>query len=326
MGDKTRWGIIGTGKIAGNFAQGLSILQDAELIAVGSRAQQTAEAFGEKFGIPRRYDSYAALASDRDVDVVYVATPHPMHMENSLLCLEAGKGVLCEKPFAMNAAQAERMIELARRKRLFLMEAMWTRFLPAMVKVRQLLVGGAIGEARMVMADFGFRTAWNPEGRLLNPRLGGGGLLDVGIYAVSLSHMVLGPPQKVLSQAHIGQTGVDEQAAMIFGYKGGQLALLSCAVRTASPMEAHILGTDGSVRIHSAWWRTRAFTLKAGGKEELFELPFVSTGLNYEAQEVTDCLRQGRTESAVMPLDETLAIMRTLDQIRSQWGLRYPVE
>jgi predicted dehydrogenase len=326
MSDKIRWGIIGTGKIAANFAQGLSVLPEAELIAVGSRAGRTAEAFGEKFSVPRRYDSYAALAADGDIDVAYVATPHPMHMENALLCLEAGRAVLCEKPFAMNSDQARRMIELSRRKKLFLMEAMWTRFLPAMVKVRQLLAAGAVGEVRMVTADFGFRTSWNPEGRLLNPHLGGGGLLDVGVYAVSLSSMILHRPERVLSLAHIGQTGVDEQAAMILGHTGGRLALLSCAVRTASPMEAHILGTDGSIRIHSPWWRTAAFTLKSGGKEETFQLPFVSTGLNYEAQEVMDCLRRGMSESDVMPLEETLSVMKTLDEIRSQWALRYPVE
>jgi predicted dehydrogenase len=326
MNEKIRWGIIGTGSIAKKFADGLAALPQAQLVAVGSRARQTAEEFGEKFHVPRRYDSYAALAADGEVDVVYVATPHPMHADNTLLCLKAGKAVLCEKPFAMNASQAAQMVHLARGRKLFLMEAMWTRFLPAMVKVRQLLAEGAIGEVRMVTADFGFRVGWNPQGRLLNPHLGGGGLLDVGVYTVSLAHMILGQPLKVLSQAHIGATGVDEQAAIILGFAEGRLALLSCAVRTTSPTEAQILGTDGSIRIRSPWWRTANFVLQAGGKEKVFEMPFTSTGLNYEAQEVMDCLAAGRTESTVMPLDETLAVMRTLDEIRRQWGLKYPVE
>jgi len=324
---KTRWGILGTGNIASQFARGLAALDDAELVAVGSRTADSAEAFGERFSAPRRHSSYAALASDPDVDAIYVATPHPLHHDNTIMCLESGKAVLCEKPFAINATEAQSMIATARARGVFLMEAMWTRFLPHIVRLRELLAAGTIGEVRMLQVDFGFRTSFNPQGRLFDPALGGGALLDVGIYPVSLASMILGTPQRVTGMAHLGETGVDEQSAMIFGYAGGQLALLSQAIRTNSPHEALLLGTVGKIRVHSSWWKSTTITLSVDGRpDELIDLPEVGNGYNYEAAEVGRCLRAGRTESNVMPLDETLAIMRTLDEVRAQWGLRYPGE
>jgi len=324
---KTRWGILGTGNIASQFARGLAALDDAELVAVGSRTADSAEAFGERFSAPRRHSSYAALASDPDVDAIYVATPHPLHHNNTIMCLESGKAVLCEKPFAINATEAQSMIATARARGVFLMEAMWTRFLPHIVRLRELLAAGTIGEVRMLQVDFGFRTSFNPQGRLFDPALGGGALLDVGIYPVSLASMILGTPQRVTGMAHLGETGVDEQSAMIFGYAGGQLALLSQAIRTNSPHEALLLGTVGKIRVHSSWWKSTTITLSVDGRpDELIDLPEVGNGYNYEAAEVGRCLRAGRTESNVMPLDETLAIMRTLDEVRAQWGLRYPGE
>lgn len=268
-----------------------------------------------------------ALANDPDIDAIYVATPHPMHAENSILCLEAGKAVLCEKPFAINARQAAEVIRVARAKKVFLMEAMWTRFLPIIVKVREWIRQGAIGEPRMVSADFGFRAGVNPEGRLFNPHLGGGGLLDVGIYTVSFAAMVFGPhPDRVTSMATLGETGVDEQAAIILGYPGGELALLSTAIRTSTLHEARVIGTDGTILLHPAFWKGERATLKAGGKEETVELPLTGNGYNYEAAEVGRCLRAGELESPTIPLDETLAIMQILDQIRAQWNLKYPME
>jgi len=324
---KTRWGILGTGNIASQFARGLTALDDAELVAVGSRTDKSAEQFGEQFGVPRRHTSYAALASDPDVDAIYVATPHPLHMENTLLSLEAGKAVLCEKPFAINAGQAQAMIATARERGVFLMEAMWTRFLPHIVRLRELVAARAIGELRMLQADFGFRTSFNPKGRLFDPAMGGGALLDVGVYPVSLASMLFGAPERVVSMAHLGATGVDEQSAMIFGYAGGQLALLSQAIRTHSPHEALLLGTAGKLRVHTSWWKATTMTLSADGRpDELIDVRAAGNGYNYEAAEVGRCLREGRTESDIMPLDETLAIIRTLDELRAQWGLRYPGE
>ena len=327
MADKIRWGILSTGNIAHQFARGLKSTPDAELLACGSRSQQNSNAFGNMFDIPRRYDSYEALASDPDIDAIYIGTPHPMHVENALLCLDSGKAVLCEKPFALNAAEAQRMINRARERGLFLMEAMWTRFIPAMVKVRELIAADAIGEVRMLTADFGFRFEFNPEHRLLNPELGGGALLDVGIYPVSLAASLFGQPTEIVSQAYLGKTGVDEQSAMIFKYAGGQLALLSCAVRTETPQEAIIMGNKGMIRIASRWWMPKQFTLSISGQpEQGFDIPFEGNGYNYEAMEVGRCLRAGLLESPVMPLDETLATMKTMDSIRAQWGLVYPGE
>ena len=326
MADKTRWGILGLGGIAKSFATGLQAIPDAELVAVGSRTQDKANAFGEEFKAPHRHGSYEALVGDPDVDAIYVASPHPMHKEHSLLCLDAGKAVLCEKPFTINAADTADLIAFAREKKLFLMEAMWTRFLPAIVKVREWLAAGAIGEPRMVTADFGFRAGVNPEGRLFNPALGGGGLLDVGVYTVAMAFMVFGgAPAELKALCHLGETGVDEQAALIGRWDAGQLALLSCAVRTGTPHEARIDGTDGRILIPN-FWHTHKATLTAGETTETFDEPLVGNGYNYEAVEVMNCLRAGVLESDVMPLDETLAIAKTMDEARSQWGLKYPME
>src|SRR5215211_5790497 len=258
---KLRWGILGTGRIAGIFAEGLQSVEDAELVAVGSRTDAVAQAFGRRFGAARSHASYAALANDPDVDVIYVATPHTLHRENTLLCLAAGKPVLCEKPFAINAGEATEMIAAARERGLFLMEAMWTRFLPHIVRLRELLAAGTIGEVRMLKANFCFRTDFNPRGRLFDPALGGGGLLDVGIYPVSLASMILGPPERIVSMAELGATGVDEQAALLFGYPAGQLAVLTAATRTSTPHEALICGTAGQIRILHPWWAPSRMTL-----------------------------------------------------------------
>ncbi len=358
MPEKIRWGILGTGAIARSFAADLRLLPDAALVAVGSRARETAERFGAEFGAARCYGSYAELARDPAVEVIYVATPHNLHCENTLMCLEAGKAVLCEKPFAINAAEAGRMIQCARAHGLFLMEAMWMRYLPAIVKLRDLLAAGVIGEVRFIEADFGFHADFDPERRLFNPALGGGTLLDIGIYPLSLAFMVLGAPSRIVSMAHLGQTGVDEQAALVLGYPQGQLALLSSSFNVDMPIEAVIMGTEGSIKLHKLFFRTQRLTvfrrglsdaqvsrlphfLKRLGRTSVLRplrerlrrpagqelsLPFSGNGYQYQAIEVMRCLRADERESPVMPLDETFTIMRTMDEIRAQWGLRYPGE
>jgi predicted dehydrogenase len=327
VGDKVRWGIIGTGNIARQFARGLAVLPDAELVAVGSRTGAAAEAFGARFEVPRRHASYEALAEDPNVDVVYIATPHSLHRGNSIMCLQAGKAVLCEKPFTINAAEAEQVIRLAREKGLFLMEGMWTRFLPLMVKVRELLAGGSIGQVQMLTADVGFRAEFDPTHRLFDPLLGGGALLDVGIYPVSLASMILGTPARISSMAHLGRSGVDEQAAIILGYGGEQLAVLYASIRTSTPKEAVVMGAHGQIRVHTPMYAPAKLSLSLpGAEEQAMEFPFTGNGYNYEAAEVMNCLHAGKLESDVMPLDETLAIMQALDRIRAQWGLKYPME
>lgn len=324
--EKIRWGILAPGSIAHRFASGLEVIPDAELIAVGSRSKERADKFADEFDIPHRHGSYADLVNDPDVDAIYVSTLNSFHKDCTILCLEAGKAVLCEKPFAINAEQVREMIACARENKQFLMEAMWTRFIPIIVKVREWLAEGAIGEPRMLTAYFGYRGRVNPEGRLFNADLGGGGLLDVGVYTIAMAYMVFGAPSTIASLGHIGETNVDEQAAMLLGYDAGQMALLSCAVRTSIPEEARIMGTEGSIQIPNFWHSTSA-TLHAAGKEpEHVEMPFKANGYENEAIEVMRCLREGKLESDVMPLAESLSIMETMDTLRAQWGLKYPME
>jgi len=323
---KTRWGILSTGSIAKKFAEGLAVIEGAELTAVGSRSQEKADAFGTQFKIPHRHASYEALAADPDVDAIYVATPHTLHMEDTLLCLKHGKAVLCEKPFAIDAAQTKKMISFARRKKIFLMEAMWTHFFPAVAKIRELIAQGAIGEVRLMRADFCFRGGWNPQSRLFDPKLGGGALLDVGVYTVAFAHMVYGrAPAKLSGMSHLGETKVDEQSAMILGYPDGAMAVLTCAVRTSTPHEAAIFGTDGWIKI-PVFWQPDKIIVNHGGKEEEIAFPRLGNGYSYEAAEVGRCLREGKLESDIMPHEKTLAIMRTLDKLRKLGGVKYPGE
>lgn len=257
MVNSLRWGIFGTGWIANRFAQGLSRLSDAELVAVGSRTLESAEHFGARYEVPHRHASYQALARDAEVDVTYVATPNPLHKEHSLLCLESGKPILCEKPFALNARKAEDVIQVAREKKLFLM----------------------------------------------------------------------GPPSRITTLAHLGETGVDEQAGIVLRYDQGQVSTLYTSIRVDSPVEPILMGTKGRIRLHPCWIRPNKLTLSLAGQETTtIEMPFERNGYQFEAAEVMDCLRASKLESDLMPLDETLSIMQTMDAIRAQWGLKYPME
>lgn len=327
MTNPFRWGILGTGGIAHKFVIGVKALADHQVVAVGSRQMQTANKFADEFSIVHRHASYEALAADPEVDAIYIATPHPMHKENTLTCLRAGKHVLCEKPFTINAAETLEIISEARQRKLFLMEAMWTRFTPIIQEAHRLIREGAIGQVRMICADFGYRAGFRPESRAFDPALGGGALLDVGIYPLSLASMLLGTPDRITGLAELGQTGVDEQSAFILGYPQGQLAVLYTAVRTSTPHDAVIMGADGMIRIHPPFWIPKRMTLTQAGKgAQEIALPYTANGYNYEAAEVANCVRSGQLESAIMPLDESLAIMQTMDAIRAQWGMKYPME
>ena len=321
MGEKIRWGILGCGKIANKLAEAVTAVENAELAAVGSRTREKAEAFADEHGAANRHGSYESLVADPIVDVVYVATPHPMHRENSILALEADKPVLCEKPFTVTTAEAVEVVETAERKGLFLMEAMWTRFLPPVRRIRELLEDGAVGEVRMVQADFGFRSGWDPAGRLLNPDLAGGGLLDVGVYTLSLASMILPfPLLDTVSLADIGRTGVDEQCAVIIKFEGGRLAVLISAIRTRTPQGAVILGTEGWIDLGQKWWGGGPFVLHRDGSDpETVEVPMKENGFIYEVEETGRCLKEGIRESPVLPWQETLRVMEMLDTVRSCW-------
>ena len=329
MAQNPKWGILGTGVMAQNFAKALAIIPDADLVAVGSRNHNTAKDFAKKYNVSKAYGAYEDLAEDNNVDAIYISTPNIYHKDNSLLCLQSQKHVLCEKPFTINAYEAEEVIRCAKKNKLFLMEGMWTRFLPAIVRVRNLLSNGVIGEVRMLFADFGFQGNCNPEGRLLNPELGGGSLLDVGVYALSFSSMVFGAPDRVHGIANFGTTGVDEQAGYILGYAGGQIAVHASALGLTTPQSATIIGTEGSIKIERFWCARRILVEKArAGKntETIEEFPIEGNGYHYEAQEVINCIRKGKLESHIMPLNESLSVMQTMDEIRRQWNLKYPTE
>jgi dihydrodiol dehydrogenase / D-xylose 1-dehydrogenase (NADP) len=327
MSEAIRWGILGAGRIARKFAASLRELPEAELVAVGSRSAERAQALAEEFAVPHRHDTYEALAQNPAIQVVYVATRHPAHLEAMRWCLLAGKPVLCEKPFTLNAAEAEEAIARARARRVFLMEAMWTRFFPAMERVREWVCQGRIGEPRLLQGNFGFLNDWKPAGRHLNLALGGGALLDVGVYLVSLSSAFFGPPESMASEAVLGSTGVDESCGLVLRHRGGGLSVLAAAIRTDTRKDVVLHGTEGRIEIDPPFWKpavVKLFPLR--GEPERVELPFPNFGYQFEAAHVMRCLREGRTESPTMPLEETLSIMRTLDAARAPWGLKYPGE
>jgi len=323
MSTNTRWGIISTGRIAHKFAQATKLLPDAELVAVGSRSQQAAEAFGKEFGVPRCHGSYEDLVADPEVDAVYVATPHPFHRPNTLLALEAGKHVLCEKPLTVNAGEAAEVIRVARTKGLFLMEAMWTRFLPAWVDLKARLDSGEFGEIAYLQANFGVPMPAD-EARIHEPGLAGGGLLDLGIYPISLASWLFGKPDDVKSWATMTKTGVDQRTAMLFTYAGGSFATLSSAIDVWTTCEAEIVAEKAWIRV-PRFWEAQSYEIVTPEARDVVTKPFES-GYQFQISHSMDCIRRGQTESEVMPLDESLEIMKTMDALRAEWDFKYPFE
>jgi predicted dehydrogenase len=327
MKSTIKWGIIGTGGIAHHFAKALQTIEDAEIVAVGASSKEKAEAFGSEFEIPRKYGSYSDLVNEAEVDIIYVATIHPLHKECVLLALKAGKAVICEKPLTVNAEDAQEIIEYARQAKIFMMEAMWTRYLPAIIKVRQWLKEELIGDVKMLKADFGFCFNGDPRGRLLNYDLGGGALLDAGIYPISFASMVFGSqPRTISSLVHIGETKVDEYFSCLFGYEGDKTAIVSGAVKLYTQNDAWIIGTKGKIFIPNFISAESASLFIENELEEKYESKFPVTGYVYEAMEAMNCLRQNKLESETMPLNESLEIMKTMDTLRKEWGLKYPFE
>ena len=322
-----RWGILGTGKIAKAMAEGLRDTPGAELVAVASRTQESADDFGAQYGVARRHASYQALADDPDVDVIYIATPHPMHYENAIMCLTAGKALLVEKSFTVNRRQAEEIVALARAKKLFMMEAMWSRFMPAIVEAKRIVDSGDIGKPAGVTADFGFASDAGPEHRLFNPELGGGSLLDLGIYPLSLSAYFLGPVASVQAQGELGPTGVDVQTAFTLKHESGAVSSCLSSLRARTPCELTISGDKGYVRLNSRFHYTNSLTVElADGSKTELHIPRSGNGYPHEAAEVVRCLRAGLLESPVMPLDESIALMGILDTMRAQIGVRYSAD
>ncbi len=325
-GKEIRWGVLGCGGIANRFATGVAAVDGSTLAAVASRTPGKAKPFAQKYGVASFFENYEDLVRRADIDAVYVSTTHNFHHECVKLALDHGKAVLCEKPFTVNARELRELVDLARRKKLFLMEGMWTRYLPAIIQVRKWLADGEIGEVRQVRADFGFRIDFDPRHRLFDPALAGGALLDAGIYPLSFASMVMGgPPEKIQATAEIGRTGVDDQSAYQLTYKGGAIAMLSSAVRTELDCRAVIYGTEGRIEVPDRFLSAKTAILRKGDAPPVErQLPFaVEDDFSFEIAAAAECIRKGETESAVMPLDESIQLMDTIDQIKKQLGLVY---
>ena len=321
-----RWGILATGKIAKGFAGALALLPDAEIAAVGARRLESAQAFAAAFGARTAYGDYRALVEDPDVDVVYVATPHALHLEHARLALEAGKPVLCEKALTLTAAEATELVELARAKQLFLMEAMWMRCNPVIRRVQQLLATGELGTVRQVHADLGFRVDAPPTDRLLDPLLGGGALLDMGIYTLTFAQLFLGEPTTVAAAASLSEQGVDVDIALALAYDSGAVASLTSSMTSMSPRIASIATDLGRFDFAESFHHPTDVRWTSGDHVENVHEPVLGTGLAHEAIEVMRCLRNGEVESPLMPLDESVALMGLMDRIRRDVGVVYEAD
>jgi predicted dehydrogenase len=322
-----RWGILGTGGIARMFTSDL-LLTGHTVTAVGSRTQESAEQFAADYDLPAAHPSYQALVADPSVDLIYVATPHPFHYPNARLALEAGKHVLVEKPFTLNAVQAQQLVSLAADKHLLVLEAMWTRWLPHMVRLREIVAAGTIGEVRSMSADHTQKLPDDPGHRINALGLGGGALLDLGIYPVSFASQLFGAPELIEATASFKQTGADAQVATVFRYAGGQIATTYSASTTQGPNVAVVLGTEGRIEIDSVWYAASGLRVydAAGTLTEDIRPHVEGRGMQFQAVEAERLVGEGRIASDILPPQETVTIMATLDEIRQRIGLRYPGE
>jgi len=328
-GSKIRWGILGCGRIARKFAADLRLVADAELTAIASRDKETLELFAKDFPCKHHHNSYEALSANNEVDVIYIATPHSHHYEHTMLCLNHNKAALCEKAFAINSRQAIEMIKTAKEKRIFLMEALWTKFLPHYRKLQELLQKKTLGEIKSVLVNFGFKTTESSPKRLFDPLLGGGTLLDIGIYNVFMTMAVLGTPDTIEATMTPSSTGIDEQIAVLFKYKNGAMAQLFSSFTTNLPIQAEINGTEGCITLTTRFYEPSATIqlYKQPGEKEIIAVEKEGGfGYQYEARHVNECLRKGLIESPVMTHADTLLLMEILDTIRNKARIEYPAD
>lgn len=324
MKSLVNWGIIGLGKIANSFANDLQLSKTANLYGVASRNLEKAKNFGKKYSSFKYFGSYEELVKDPDIDIVYIATPHVFHFENTMLCLNNNKAVLCEKPLGINSDEVKAMLEKAKSKKLFLMEGIWTRFIPATVKLIELLKEGAIRDVLFVKADFGFKANYNPESRIFNKKLGGGSLLDIGIYPIYLSHLALGLPSDIQAMARISPTGVDGFCAMLFDYENGSNAILESTIEANTPTEAYIYGTKGTLKLHSRFHYSEKVSLFQDGElKQEFNLKYTGNGYFHEIEEVNNCLLNNELESEKLPLNLSLNLISIMDKVKQKIGLTY---
>ena len=327
MAEQIRWGILAPGGIAHLQASDMRTA-GLHLQAVASRDLTKAQSFAQQYQIPTAYGSYAELANDPNVDAIYIASTQNFHLEHALLCINAGKHVLIEKPFTLNATQAAKVVAAARAKKVFAMEAMWSRFLPAMRHAVDVVRQGTIGDVTVLLADHSQYLPITVAPRLHDPLLGGGSIIDLGIYPVSFAFHLLGKPDQVTASGRLNPDGLDLHTAMIFGYASGQQALLASGIDSAGPVTAEILGTDGRIAMERSFYEQCAFTVydTQNNVVERYETKIEGRGMQYQAIEAEQCILAGKLESEIMPLDETVSILQTMDDIRAQIGVRFPNE
>lgn len=331
MTRKIRWGIMGAGGIAHKFASDLSLVEGAELIAIGSRAKGKADEFTSRYAIKYSHGSYEELVKNEEVDVIYIATPHSHHYDNTLLCFEHNKAVLCEKAFAVNSVQAREMIRVAKEKKLFLMEALWTKFLPHYQRLMTVLNENLLGDIKSVLINFGFMPKEPVPARLFDPALAGGTILDIGIYNVFIAMSVLGRPDEIDARMTASPEGVDEQCAILFKYRNGAMAQLFSSFLTHLPTEAEISGTKGRIKLTHRFYTPEASIEYYPGKHDsLRTIDFAKEtsghGYQHEARHVVECLQKGLTESPILTHESTLVLMEVLDEIRKKAGVVYPAD
>ncbi|WP_445382319.1 Gfo/Idh/MocA family protein [Robiginitalea sp. IMCC43444] len=326
MADKINWGIIGLGRIARKFAENLQLLPSARLAAVASRDIDKAIGFASEYGAAKAYGSYKELLEDKAIEVVYIATPHTFHLEHSLMALHSGKHVLCEKPLGINARQVAELQKAASQTRLFMMEALWSRFNPSIREILQRVKSGQLGKPAYLRADFAFPALdRDPSGRLLNPELGGGSLLDIGIYPVFLAYLFLGVPDEIKTVTHFGPTGIEQQIGMVFKYPQA-VALLYSGLSSRSGLSAEISGTLGSIYLHPPWYKTDGYELQIGEERSQVSLPAQDNGFLYEIEEVHHCLQNRQRESNLWSLEDSHNLLGILDRVREASGIAFPGE
>jgi len=319
------WGIIGPGHIAEKFAEDLKRVPGCTLGAVASRSYERAKEFASRFDAPRFYGSYDEIVNDHNVDIVYIATPHNLHCANTLLCLSHGKAVLCEKPFAINLKEAEQMVLSSRKNGVFLMEAFWSRFNPVMQMIKSITDTDELGKIKMLKADFGFKAVYNPEGRVFNPLLGGGSLLDVGVYPLFLASLLLGKPEIIRAAAQLTKSGIDESCGITLKYENGAIAILSSSVVASTESEAQITFENGRIFVPSRWYvPKKAQVIQADRTDRWISEEFEGFGYQFEAMEANRCLRESRIESPLLQHNFSLLLLSTMDEVRKLCGIAYP--
>ena len=320
--DTVRWGVVGPGRIADKVVRDLPLVDGATAVAVASRSAERAAAFAARHDIPRTHDSYRAIVDDPDVDVLYIATPHPQHRAVALAALRAGKAVLVEKAFTVTPKATREIVAVAQETGVFAMEAMWTRFQPAVVRLRELLAGGAVGEVRAVQVDLGVRNPLRPGDRFVAPELGGGALFDLTVYPISFAQMVLGTPTAVSAHGVVTPDGVDLEESVVMAFASGATATSMTTLRCATPGQARVFGTDGWVDVLPRFHHPDTIVLHRTGHEpEEITLPHVGGGYYHELIEVTECVAAGRGESAAMPLADTVAVQDVMGEVAAQLGM-----